>query len=755
MDNLEQLALAALAHDLPALMAESKTPLPPVLDLVRLDDPALVTILEQAEVYATPQGVNHKRLTDGPLLSIFSLLQIKQTELPQPHYHRFAPLISTDKEQEGLFPTPEMDSSGRASHLQKLAAELKWLGAQVDLARFDRAYPHLLALLQRYGWCLPSHSADVALFDHAKLTSAIAVCLYRYHQETLTVEAIRGGAPAERFCLLVGDLSGIQAYIFGITTIGAGGVARRLRARSFYLSALSEVLSHLIADRFGVPLGNVIMASGGKFYVLVPNSGDVASRLQTLRREVDGWFRKHFNGEVALNLAHVSFAGDMFQAGSQAQPGFGEVMAELSRKLNREKRRRGQSILTRDGAWDEEAFLMTERNFQGNAVCESCKKFPATQAENLCLQCERDVALGKRLPGVRYVAYYQQPAGENSIHLPMDYSMQVLAADELAQAGQPYLLTKLNDPEIRELADQPGSFRYLANHVPWAMNFEDIAAKAEGRPLLGYVKADVDYLGILFAQGLREDEPGKGHDTAAHVAALSRELDVFFSGWMQHRLSGNADSDYRDFYTIFSGGDDLFLVGPWDKAAALAREVRDRLAAFVGNNPALTLSAGILFTKERYPISRAAEDAEAMLELSKEHTWIDDRQEKHKRNQLTVLGDTLRWEIAPEIFAEIKKLESGSKYLTSAFLYDLIEYGRLYQLWAKEKKIEGLRYKPLFAYNIARNLRRADTELYRWADGLMQSLNGGEQSLTMQHLGLIATYLLFARRSGSKEGNNG
>ncbi len=61
------------------------------------------------------------------------------------------------------------------------------------------------------------------------------------------------------------------------------------------------------------------------------------------------------------------------------------------------------------------------------------------------------------------------------------------------------------------------------------MSFEEIAGQARGRPLLGYVKADVDQLGILFAQGLRRD--GDSYDTAAHIAALSRELDLFFSVW--------------------------------------------------------------------------------------------------------------------------------------------------------------------------------------------------------------------------------
>ena len=374
-------------------------------------------------------------------------------------------------------------------------------------------------------------------------------------------------------------------------------------------------------------------------------------------------------------------------------------------------------------------------------MCASCGKFPGDRPGNVCDRCERDAKVGRHLPRTRYVAYYANQAGD--IPMPLGCSARILAENELDQAGQPYLLTKLNDPNIRELAAHPGSFRYLANHVPLdnfgvPLTFDKIAAKAEGRPLLGYLKADVDYLGILFAQGLRRDEGG--YDTAAHVAALSRQLDFFFSGWMQHLLS--QVSDYKNFYTIFSGGDDLFLVGPWDKAVKLAGEINTKLFEFTGRNADITLSAGVLLTKERYPISRAAEDAEKVLELSKEG-----QPGGQQRNQLTVLGDTFSWPAAPQILAEIDKLYGLSGYLTSAFLYNLVEYGRLYRL-ARAGQVEGLRYKAMFAYNIARNLRKGNAELYQWADGLMQSLSGqqGQDNLTMQHLDFIATYLLFARR---------
>src|ERR1051326_2230457 len=141
MNHLERLALAALTHDLRALIGDAQEA-QRVFDLARLDDPALSAVLQQAQEYAAPRSAKLEQLTSASLLSIFSLLQIKHLQPPQPHYHRFAPLLSTTEAQTGLFPTPEMDSSGRVAHLQKLASELHWLGAHVDLARFDRAYPH-------------------------------------------------------------------------------------------------------------------------------------------------------------------------------------------------------------------------------------------------------------------------------------------------------------------------------------------------------------------------------------------------------------------------------------------------------------------------------------------------------------------------------------------------------------------------------------------------------------------------------------
>jgi CRISPR-associated protein Csm1 len=619
------------------------------------------------------------------------------------------------------------------------------LAHSVDLNHFEHVYSHLLAVLQQYTWCLAAHAEDVALFDHLKLTSAIAACLYRYHEADLMADRVKEAIDEERFCLLVGDLSGIQDYIFDITTIGAGGVARRLRARSFFMSLLSDGVSHLIADRLEVPLGDVIMASGGKFYLLVPNLGQMESRVKALQAEIDGWLRAEFNGEIGANLAQICFSGQQFSAGGEQHEGFGDVMTRLSFRLNIQKRRRGMTVLQDGDGWIEGDFAI-ERDFWGRDACQSCGKFPATVGE-ICEQCDRDVALGKVLPRVRYVAYYRTTPAQKHIQLPGGYAAAVLPEEELSEVGEAYLVAKLNDPDLQELRAYPAAFRYLANCVPLGdygaqLSFEEIAKMAKGRELLGYVKADVDYLGILFAQGLRRDQ--QGYDTAPHLAMLSRMLDLFFSGWMQHTLSQK--QEYQNFYTIFSGGDDLFLVGPWDKAADLACHVNEKLREFVGGNPDITLSGGLLFTKHRYPIARAAGAADEVLEQSKEAEWKDERGKKRNRNQLTVLGDTFRWEQAGPIFEDVETLKEHADELTSSFLYSLVQYSQMYTAYLAGDLDVVPRYRAMFAYNIARNLQRGPEAVFDWADELMRSLSGRRKSERMHHLGLVATYLLFYKR---------
>lgn len=140
-----------------------------------------------------------------------------------------------------------------------------------------------------------------------------------------------------------------------------------------------------------------------------------------------------------------------------------------------------------------------------------------------------------------------------------------------------YLVQKISETTLEDLTSHPAQFKFMANYIPLAgegncvncagceesvkprdgepLYFDCIANKSGGKKLLGYLKADVDNLGSLFAYGLGDDLQDR--NSISRLATLSRMLDLFFSGRIEQLLS----IEYTDCYSVFSGGDDLLIIG--------------------------------------------------------------------------------------------------------------------------------------------------------------------------------------------------
>src|SRR5207248_215937 len=81
-------------------------------------------------------------------------------------------------------------------------------------------------------------------------------------------------------------------------------------------------------------------------------------------------------------------------------------------------------------------------------------------------------------------------------------------------------------------------------------------------------------------------------------------------------LTGAAPAERGDLlYTIYSGGDDLFVVGAWDRLPLLADAVRREFHEYCAHNPALTISAGIAIDDRRFPLYQLDERAAGALAL--------------------------------------------------------------------------------------------------------------------------------------------
>ncbi len=114
-----------------------------------------------------------------------------------------------------------------------------------------------------------------------------------------------------------------------------------------------------------------------------------------------------------------------------------------------------------------------------------------------------------------------------------------------------------------------------------------------GKPFLALVKADVDYLGFIFRHGLRRDVSANDRLTLSRLAQLSRMMDLYFTGY----LKGLLHREFRDTYTVYAGGDDLMLIGPWRQTLHLTARINETFRDYTGHNPNITLSAGLTLMK--------------------------------------------------------------------------------------------------------------------------------------------------------------
>lgn len=629
----------------------------------------------------------------GPLANIFGALSVEGGPAA-PSYFPIRPLAA----DEGMFPLgtapgPEGLEAHRAAcrrDLDQVAANPPEEGAAFELL--------LDTLLQKYGWCLPARwgGGEVSLYDAARITAAIAVCLGRRGE---------GEAP---FLLVTGDFSGIQSYIFAVAQTSVRGVARRLRARSFLIDATVAALAHTTARRLEVPYQNILMLCGGKFQLLAPNLPEQAVRLEALRQETDQYLFRRYKGEIGVNLAWIPFGPEGFAR-------YGDTVTRLAQALREQKDRPFAGPLTGAEGWQEEAFSLCD-DLAGKTRCPSCQSRLIPAGAESCDECAAQAVVGGRLNRASTL-WYSHGSGEVELleDCYLSFSPQ--------KAGELYQVVQLNSWDIPpELTCRPLTVRTMAGHLPAGpdgepLTFNDLAARSPGKDRLGVFKADVDNLGYLFADGFRGNGQG---GTVGRVTALSRMLELFFSGYVHTLLR----RDYPMVYPVFSGGDDLFLIGPWDMLARLAVKLEAEFHRFTGQNPCLTLSGALTIADPGTHIATLAEDCEGRLKQVKDEPPGRVYPGKGGRDGMYFMGQRFAWADLREQLEIARQLERVALGDNRGILQRIIRYSRMYEAFLDTGDVFQLMYDPLFFYDRQRNygdLLQNDRWLSAYIDRLAEN----------------------------------
>ncbi|MFZ2124910.1 MAG: type III-A CRISPR-associated protein Cas10/Csm1 [Rhodoferax sp.] len=596
---------------------------------------------------------------------------------------------------------------------------------------------------------------EVSLYDHSKTTAALATALWRWHEAEGKTNAVAAQALAkgnrgedvhiEKLLLIQGDFFGIQDFIFAEGSQTNKAAAKLLRGRSFQVSLFTELAALKVLDALSLPPTSQIINAAGKFLIVAPNTGEVRAQLAQVRADINQWFLQH-----SFGLAGLGLIGKPASCNDLLKGNFKTLMQGLFAALEKAKLQRFDLTVV-----SNPVFTVA----YPHGICQYNDKLPADKLEGnnkASSALSRDqIKLGSALTREDRLLIVRDPAelsGGNLSRLEVsvfgygviftkseevtgkfgalakdgnlqrcwDFSLPVNLTDTLWN-GYARRFINAYVPHFSELDLQTSSkYRGLEGEVEWddlrfgigkTLNHiacedrqpksdrVDDASQWQGQTALMTLKGDVDNLGTIFQQGLSEP-------TFAKMAALSRQMNAFFAIW----LPAFCAKEFPNTYTVFAGGDDFFLIGPWHSTQQLAARMATEFKTYVAHNEKITFSAGMVMTKPGQPIHTLATQAEEALGAAK----------GSDKNAVVVYGERVRWPDWSKVQAAQDQLERVRKSydLSTGYVYGLMQ---LIDLANDKANPEHAMWRSRFAYRTRRYVvdkirepekrQRAQTEL--------------------------------------------
>ncbi|MDR2503940.1 MAG: type III-A CRISPR-associated protein Cas10/Csm1 [Deltaproteobacteria bacterium] len=707
----------------------------------------------------TDTGRNHYQ---ARLLSILENICIKEHpgERKEPRYAYRYPLLPMSA--EGIFPhkreecEPDNDAAARKEYKKLWDAFVE--GLEQIPASHRKSWPlwldHFDSLWLAFTQAIPSATAfgvkpDVSLYDHSKATAALAVALWRFARaagstgpEAIGALGSRADWDEKKFLLIQGDFFGIQNFIFAEGSKTNRQAAKILRGRSFQVALFTELAALKVLELLELPPTSQILNAAGKFLIVAPHTKDALDILREARQEFDAWFLRHGFALTGMGLAWEPASCNDFCGGKGEKDNFSILMRTLFANQEKAKYRRYNLC------GDNGPGPVLEADFS-KGVCDWHGRLPADReldGEKSCSLSRDQILIGQNIVRrSRLLIVREEDAGKISgemCELPV-FGYKIMFAEEESARGQfgelaasgvlrrcwdfslpknmtgtlwnGYARRQINGyvPRYAEAAERaakkygakgmeeitPGGVKTL-DHIACEDQLYDSEVRVCGQAALTVLKGDVDDLGRIFQKGARTYQGQR--PTFARMAALSRQINAFFAV----RLPALCARDFPDVYTVFAGGDDFFLIGPWLSTQKLAGALAEEFQRYAAANPQIHFSAGMVMKKPGSSVYALAEEAEQALHHAKE---LDEK------NAFCLFDAVVPWQQWGELTRAEKELERvrNAYGLSTGFMYSLLSM--LDMRLSEGEKLEGSLWRSRLYYSAARTLERARTPSSREA----------------------------------------
>ena len=531
---------------------------------------------------------------------------------------------------------------------------------------------HLLyPIIKEYTTCIPASTminakekmTVVSLFDHLKLTTAIANCMEKCDNR--------------KYILLDYGISGIQKFIYKVSEgrESKPNVAKMLRTRSFYIGIVVDFLTYYIANEFNLTYENVLYSSGGRGRILLPAIPDFDNKIREINKKIEkGLFYFH-NAELALNLKYY-----VIEEKELVETSISDLVTFENQITISEKNKKFATVIS------DSSFKNISKNI--NNMCPMCNTNESNNG--LCSFCQsmlnlNDKVLTKKDSFVVEFNYNNYISKNNSLfelNIPGIGSIVIYDSLNSIIINPKSYYISINDHYI-------GETKFYAKSNIGSKSFEEIAKENEGDEKLAVIKMDVDNLGYIFLKGIN-----KSRETISKNLTLSRMTDYFFTKKLVSIC--NKEIYKKSIYINYAGGDDLVIICPASMSTDLVNDIYDEFNTFTGHNVSMHISTGIEIFNPTSPVRYAVERAEDKLSASKDNK---------AKNSFCVFDVVLSNENVSKLISDINMFVKGIN--SEEKDYKLSRTG-LYNIYSYIlKSLSGnnhLKYIPLIAYMLRRNM---------------------------------------------------
>ena len=497
---------------------------------------------------------------------------------------------------------------------------------------------------------------------------------------------------------------------------------------------------------------------------------------------MNNYLYKEFFGQLFVNIVTLEANGN------EIAKKFTKILEKGNRELNWQKDKRFFNQIKKNPIFD-----VAYRNDGTTALDRLNEKFKE---------------MGGKIPKAKFIGIRYSHKADNNETFEVIENMSIQffkSKEEINTSGKNEkidLVISLNNVEIVE--NYPTIVRFISNYAPLKerkdslKSFENISNSATGNKKIAVYKADVDNLGMIFSIGLKkkknisdeelekiEENDEKDYRSISRISTLSRNMEYFFSYWMNSIFKkekveislGNKvkkEIELNDIYVLYSGGDDLVIIGPWDKIIYVSYFIRKNFEKFVTENNEITLSGGIAISHPKLRIINGIDSAGELEEKSKE---ID-----KDKNALTLFGKSFKWNEFEKIFEFAEKLQKiyGSReesgIITQTFLYRCLNYTemaeKLYESLSRVDKSNKagknidfnlLTYVSKFEYDYGRNmlpkLRELETKekkskedeekieiIKELRSKFMEEINDEKGNFLTKYMKIVLNYIIYLNR---------